>query len=65
LGEAQHVVAGHFLGNSEIQEAVVDRGDRSNAASTAMVYLRDINGRDMWWREQLEGSWAVFVPTNG
>jgi len=63
LGEAQHVVAGHFQGNAEIQVAVVVRGDRSNAASTGTVYLYDIEGRELWRREQPPGSWcAAVVP---
>ena len=61
LGEAQHVVAGHFLGNAEVEVAVVDRGDRSNAASTATVYLYDLEGRELWRREQPTGSWNAAI----
>lgn len=61
LREAQHVVAGHFLGNAEMQVAVVDRGDRSNASSIGVVYLYDIRGRELWRRPQPSGSWATAI----
>ncbi|MHB9031855.1 MAG: hypothetical protein ACYC6L_02285 [Anaerolineae bacterium] len=61
LREAQHVVAGHFLGNAENQFAVIDRGDRSKAASTAMVYLYDLAGHELWRREEPSGSWAAAI----
>jgi hypothetical protein len=56
-------VTGHFLGNAEMQVAVMDRGDRKNPASTGTVYLYDIDGRELWRREQPPGSWvASMVP---
>ncbi len=61
--EAQHVVTGHFLGTAETQVAVMERGDRRNPASTGTVYLYDIDGRELWRREQPAGSWvASIVP---
>jgi hypothetical protein len=61
LGEAEHVVAGHFLGVPEVQVAVVDRGYRGHGESTAMVYLYDLAGRELWRREQPRGSWAAAI----
>lgn len=63
LREAQHVVAGQFLGNEEVQVAVMDRGDRRNPASTGTVHLYDLDGQELWQREQPPGSWVASITT--
>jgi hypothetical protein len=58
LAEAQHVVAGRFRADSEVQFMVVNRGDR-NALKPATLLLYDPDGGEVWRREQPEESWAV------
>jgi hypothetical protein len=63
LGEAQHVVAGRFQKDSEMQFAVVDRtplsSHRRDANAWAILYLYDLNGRELWRRQQEKGEWAI------
>ncbi len=58
LEEAQHVVPGHFRADSELQFMVVNRGDRDKL-KPATLYLYDLDGRELWRREQPPESWAV------
>ncbi len=67
LGEAQHVVAGRFRTDSPLQFAVVDRtpepGHRRDANSWAMLYLYDLNGKELWRQKQPKGAWAIATVT--
>jgi outer membrane protein assembly factor BamB len=62
LSEAQHVVAGHFRPDlGPVQFMVIDRGQPVPAGGRgpAMLYLYDLEGREVWRREQPAGSWAA------
>jgi hypothetical protein len=63
LGEAQHVVAGRFRADSEMQLAVVDRTPvpthRRDGNAWAILYLYDLNGKEIWRRQQEKGAWAI------
>jgi hypothetical protein len=63
LGEAQHVVAGRFRTDSELQFAVVDRTPvpthRRDANAWAILYLYDLDGREIWHRQQEKGAWCI------
>jgi hypothetical protein len=63
LGEAQHVVAGRFRNDSEMQFAVVDRtpiaSHRRDANAWAILYLYDLQGKEIWRRQQEKGDWAI------
>lgn len=63
LGETQHVVAGRFRKDSEVQFVVVDRTlvptHRRDANAWAILYLYDLNGRELWRRQQEKGAWAI------
>jgi len=63
LGEAQHVVAGRFRADSELQLAVVDRTPepthRRDANAWAILYLYDLDGKEIWRRKQQKGDWAI------
>jgi hypothetical protein len=63
LGEAQHVVAGRFLTDSEMQFMVVDRTPvpthRRDENAWAILYLYDIDGKELWHRQQEKGAWAI------
>ena len=63
LGEAQHVVAGHFRTDSEMQFAVVDRtpfpSHRRDANAWAILYLYDLKGKEIWHRRQEKGDWCI------
>lgn len=62
LREAQHVVAGKFRNDSEVQFAVIERGfPRTPEGRPAILYLYDLNGREIWRREQARGSWCAAV----
>jgi len=62
LAEAQHVVAGQFRTDSPMQFMVVDRGQRrGEGRGPAVLYLYDLDGRELWRREQPEGSWAAAI----
>ncbi len=69
LGEAQHVVAGRFRLDSPLQFMVVDRTPvpthRRNSDAWAILYLYDLNGKEIWRRQQEKGAWAIAtVPLN-
>jgi hypothetical protein len=69
LGEAQHVVAGRFRNDSAMQFMVVDRTPlpthRRDENAWAILYLYDLDGREIWRRQQPKGAWAIAtVPTN-
>jgi len=59
LAEAQHVVAGRFREDSEMQLAVIDRGQPQpdGTRASATLYLYDLDGREIWRRSQPEGGW--------
>ena len=63
LGEAQHVVAGRFRSDSEMQFAVVDRTPlpthHRDASAWAILYLYDLQGKEIWRRKQNPGDWAI------
>jgi hypothetical protein len=63
LGEAQHVLAGRFRQDSEIQFLVVDRTplptQRRDENAWANLYLYDLNGKEIWRRQQEKGAWAI------
>lgn len=60
LDEAQHVVPGRFRLDSELQFMVIDRGQqRGDPHSRATLYLYDLDGRELWRREQPAGSWCA------
>jgi hypothetical protein len=62
LKEAQHVLAGQFREDSEVQVMVLDRGHpRGEFTSRAMLYLYDIEGNEIYRREQPDGSWAAAI----
>jgi hypothetical protein len=60
LDEAQHVVPGRFRLDSEVQFMVINRDQRrGDPQSRATLYLYDLEGRELWRREQPAGSWAA------
>ncbi|HSW45683.1 MAG TPA: hypothetical protein VLM89_08935 [Phycisphaerae bacterium] len=63
LREAQHVVAGRFHRGSDLEFAVVDRTPlpthRRDADAWAILYLYDLQGRELWRRRQAPGDWAI------
>lgn len=61
FNEAQHVVAGKFRDDSEMQVAVIDRGaPRTPDGKPAWLYLFDVEtGKEFWRREQLPGGWCA------
>ena len=63
LGEAQHVVAGRYRTDSEMQFAVVDRTPvpthRRDSNAWAILYLYDLDGREIWRRRQEKGAWCI------
>ena len=63
LGEAQHVVAGRFRTDSEMQFAVVDRTPipthRRDRNAWAILYLYDLDGKEIWRRQQEKGAWCI------
>jgi len=62
LTEAQHVVVGRFREGSEQQVLVLDRGHpRDEFTSHATLYLYDLDGNEIWRREQPDGSWAAAI----
>lgn len=58
LKHAQHVVAGTFRRDSELQVAVIDRGTAQpdGTFAPATLYLYDLEGRQLWRRVQPPGS---------
>jgi hypothetical protein len=62
LREAQHVVAGRFRGDSEMQVAVIDRGyPRTPEGKPADLLLYDMAGREVWRRPQLKSGWCAAI----
>ena len=61
FNEAQHVVAGRFRPDSQMQVAVIDRGfPRTPEGEPACLYLFDVEtGREFWRRPQLPGGWCA------
>ena len=60
LAEAQHVVAGRFRPElGPVQFMVIDRGQPRGGGGRApgILYLYDMDGREIWRREQPEGGW--------
>lgn len=68
MGEAQHVVAGRFRGDSPLQLAIMDRTPvphRRDANAWGILYLYDLDGREFWRRKQEKGTWATAIePVN-
>ena len=69
LKEAQHVVVGHFRSDSPIQVMAIDRGHRpkeitahrSDWKEPATLICYDIDGNEIWRREQPDGSWNAAI----
>ncbi len=60
LYEAQHVVAGPFRDDSDMQVAVIDRSpERTPEGKPADLLLYDMAGREIWRRPQLPGGWCA------
>lgn len=62
LGEAQHVVGGHFRAGSAVQYAVVDRTPvphHRDANAWGILYLYDAEGTELWKRQQEKGAWCI------
>jgi hypothetical protein len=63
MGECQHVVAGRFRGDSEMQFVSVDRTPvathRRDENAWAILYLFDLQGRELWRKQQAPGAWAI------
>jgi len=68
LGEAQHVVAGRFHTGSPVQLVVVDRTPvphHRDENAWAILYLYDLDGREIWHLQQTKGAWAIApVPVD-
>jgi outer membrane protein assembly factor BamB len=64
LAETQHVVAGRFRPDlGPVQFMVIDRGHprAEGGRAPATLYLYNLDGREVWKREQPEGSWEAAV----
>ncbi|MBI2190837.1 MAG: hypothetical protein HYU36_02485 [Planctomycetes bacterium] len=62
LREAQHVVAGRFRTDSPVQFMVINRGHpRTPEGCPAALHLYDLEGREIWRREQPKGSWCAAI----
>ncbi|MBI2298052.1 MAG: hypothetical protein HYU66_03715 [Armatimonadetes bacterium] len=62
LAEAQHVVAGRYRDDSEVQFLCIDRGQpRGAERDPATLYLYDPDGAEIWRRTQPAGSWCAGV----
>jgi hypothetical protein len=63
LGEAQHVVAGRFRTDSPLQFMAVDRTPvathRRDGNAWAILYLYDLEGRQLWKRQMDKGEWCI------
>ena len=63
LGEAQHVVAGRFRATSPLDLVVIDRTPlpthHRDEHAWAILYLYDLDGNEIWRRQQSEGAWAI------
>ncbi len=62
-GECQHVLAGRFRAESPVQILAIDRTPvpthRRDANAWAILYLYDLDGKELWRREQPKGAWAI------
>lgn len=62
LAEAQHVVAGRFRDDTEVQFMVLDRGQvNGGLRDPATLCLYDLDGREIWRREQPAGSGLAAI----
>ena len=63
MGECQHVVAGRFRTDSEMQFISIDRTPvathRRDENAWAILYLFDLNGKVLWRQQQEKGAWAI------
>lgn len=59
MPEAQHIVAGRFRDDTELQFAIIDRGTQRTPTGTANLLLVDINGKKLWEKSLPPGSWAT------
>ncbi len=65
LGEAQHVVVGHFRKDSELQVVAIDRTPNKELRKAkpteafANLYLFDSDGKELWMQPQAPGDWVV------
>lgn len=61
LAEAQHVIAGRFRADSELQFMVINRGQprADGRRDRATLLLYDLQGRELWRRAQPEHGWAA------
>ncbi len=63
MGECQHVVAGRFRTESEVQFVVVDRTPvpthQRDRNAWAILYLYDLQGQEIWRQPQTPGAWAI------
>jgi hypothetical protein len=61
--QAQHVVAGRFRTDSPLQVMAVDRTPvpthRRDANAWAILYLYDLEGRELWHRQMEKGEWCI------
>ncbi|MBM3265637.1 MAG: hypothetical protein FJY97_19760 [candidate division Zixibacteria bacterium] len=66
LAEAQHVIAGRFRDDAPAHVMAIDRGQRSGTDRLpSVLYLYDLEGREIWRRVQPAGSWAVAIVPIG
>lgn len=62
LREAQRVVAAKFCSDSEVQVAVIERGHpRTPEGNPANLFLYDMDGHEIWRRQQPRGSWCAAI----
>ena len=63
MGECQHVVAGRFRSDSELQLISIDRTPvathRRDENAWAILYLYDLDGKEIWRQQQEKGAWAI------
>ena len=63
MGECQHVVAGRFRNDSQVQLVSVDRTPvathRRDENAWAILYLYDLDGKEIWHKQQETGAWAI------
>lgn len=69
IGEGQHVIAGKFRKESPLDIVVVDRTPlpthQRDEHAFAILYLYDLDGNEVWKRQQPSGAWAIAtVPVN-
>ena len=63
MGECQHVVAGRFRSDSPLQLVSIDRTPiathRRDENAWAILYLYDLEGKEIWHKQQQKGAWAI------